>query len=67
MNKEAKEQRIATLLADLQDRLQDLAFIQERIDHTHGPAKDYYTNQKRLDTIKLEKVRSELERLRAVQ
>jgi ElaB/YqjD/DUF883 family membrane-anchored ribosome-binding protein len=67
VNREAKDQRIATLLADLQDRLQDMAFIDERILHTTGPAKQYYENEKRKESNKLEKVRDELCRLKAVQ
>ena len=67
MLKEHREQRIARLLIYYQNMIKDLAFDQERIDYTFGPAKDYYTNQKRLDTIKFEKIRNELEKLRAIQ
>ena len=67
MLKEHREQRIATLLADLQDKLMDLAFIEERISHTNGPAKVYYENEKRKETSKLEKVRDELTKLKARQ
>lgn len=66
MNHEAKQQRIAFLMADLQDRLQDMAFLSERIDHTTGPARQYYENEKRKESNKLEKVRAELCSLRAM-
>ena len=66
MNREAKEQRIATLLADLQERSQDMAFIDERIKHTTGPAKQYYENEKRKESNKLEKIKAELQSLRGV-
>jgi hypothetical protein len=64
MNKEAKTQRIAFLLADLQDRIKDIAFIDERILHTTGPAKQYYENEKRKESNKLEKIKAELQSLR---
>ena len=67
MLKEHREQRIARLLIDYQNMIKDLAFDDERIERTFGPAKYYYTNQKRLDTIKCDKIRNELEKLRAVQ
>jgi hypothetical protein len=66
MLKEHREQRIATLLADLQERSQDMAFLSERIDHTTGPAKQYYENEKRKESHKLEKIRAELCSLRAM-
>jgi len=66
MIREHRDQRIATLLADLQDRIKDMAFIDERILHTTGPAKQYYENEKRKDNEKLEKIRAELESLRGV-
>jgi hypothetical protein len=66
MLKEHRDQRIATLLADLQDRLQDMAFIDERILHTTGPAKQFYENEKRKESTKLEKIKAELCSLRAM-
>jgi ElaB/YqjD/DUF883 family membrane-anchored ribosome-binding protein len=66
MNREAKEQRIATLMADLQERSQDMAFLSERIEHTTGPAKQYYENEKRKESNKLEKIKAELCSLRAM-
>ena len=66
MNREAKEQRIAILLADLQERSQDMSFIDERIKHTTGPAKQYYENEKRKESNKLEKIKAELQSLRGV-
>jgi len=66
MNKEAKSQRISFLLAELQDRLQDMAFLSERIEHTSGPAKQYYENEKRKESNKLEKIKAELQSLRGV-
>ena len=66
MNKEAKTQRIATLLADLQSQLMDIQFLNERIEHTSGPARDYYSNEKRKESNKLEKIKAELQSLRGV-
>jgi ElaB/YqjD/DUF883 family membrane-anchored ribosome-binding protein len=66
MNKEAKTQRIATLLADLQSQLMDIQFLSERIEHTSGPAKQYYENEKRKESNKLEKIKAELQSLRGV-
>ena len=66
MNKEAKTQRISFLLADLQDLSQDIAFLSERIEHTSGPARDYYVNEKRKESNKLEKIKAELQSLRGV-
>jgi hypothetical protein len=66
MNKEAKTQRIATLLADLQSQLMDIQFLNERIEHTSGPAKQYYENEKRKESNKLEKIKAELQSLRGV-
>ena len=66
MNHEAKQQRIAFLMADLQERSQDISFLDERILHTTGPARDYYQNEKRKESNKLEKVKAELCSLRAM-
>jgi hypothetical protein len=66
MNKEAKTQRIAYLLAELQTKLLDVAFLSERIEHTTNAAKQYYENEKRKESIKLEKIKHELESLRGV-
>ncbi len=66
MNREAREQRIARLLIELKDLLLDIAFIEGRIKALQGPGKIHYENEKRKETAKLEKVRSELERLKAV-
>lgn len=67
MNREAKEQRIARLLADLQERSQDMAFLSERIEHTTGIAKQYYIREKQKEQAKLEKIKAELCSLRAIQ
>jgi hypothetical protein len=66
MNKEAKAQRIGFLLADLQTLTMDIAFLSERIEHTSGPAKQYYENEKRKESNKLEKIKAELCSLRAM-
>jgi len=66
VNKEAKAQRISFLLAELQTKLLDIAFLSERIEHTSGPARDYYTNEKRKESNKLEKIKAELQSLRGV-
>lgn len=67
MNREARTQRISFLMADLQERLLDIAFLDERIKHTTAAAKQYYENEKRKETAKLDKVREELSRLKCVQ
>jgi len=66
MTKEAKTQRIAFLLADLQTLTMDIAFLSERIEHTSSPARDYYSNEKRKESNKLEKIKAELCSLRAM-
>ena len=63
MQREEREQKIARLRIDYQNLLLDVGFDDERIEHTFGPAQDYYKNQKRLNMVKLDKVRKELERL----
>jgi hypothetical protein len=65
MQREEKQQRIATLLADLQDKLLDLAFLKERVEHTTNAAKQYYQNELRKEQGKLDKIREELTRLGA--
>lgn len=67
MNKEAKHQRIARLLLEQQHLVLDsLPFLESQIKILNGAGKDYYTQQKRKDTEKLEKIRAELESLRGV-
>jgi hypothetical protein len=67
MNREAKEQRIARLLLDQNHLLLDsLPFLESQIKILNGAGKDYYTQQKRKETEKLEKIRAELESLRGV-
>lgn len=67
MNKEAKEQRVARLLLQLQDLAMDIAFLEGMIEGSQPPAKAHYSMEKRKQNEKLEKVRDELSRLRAIQ
>jgi ElaB/YqjD/DUF883 family membrane-anchored ribosome-binding protein len=67
MNREAKEQRIARLLLQLQDLTMDIAWIEGLIETSQPPAKAHYSIEKRKQTEKLDKVRNELQKLRAIQ
>ena len=67
MNREAKDQRIARLLLQMQDLTMDIAWIEGLIETSQPPAKVHYSSEKRKQIEKLDKVRSELNKLRAVQ
>lgn len=67
MNREAKEQRIARLLLQLQDLTMDIAWIEGIIETSQPPAKAHYSMEKRKQNEKLDKVRNELQKLRAIQ
>jgi hypothetical protein len=67
MLKEHREQRIARLLLQLQDLTMDIAWIEGLIETSQPPAKVHYTMEKRKQNEKLDKVRNELQKLRAIQ
>lgn len=67
MLKEHREQRISRLLLSLQDLTMDIAWIEGLIETSQPPAKAHYTMEKRKQNEKLDKVRNELQRLRAIQ
>lgn len=67
MQREAKEQRICFLLADMQDILKDLAWLEGMIESSPAPAAAHYNSEKRKETAKLDKIKAELIRLKAVQ
>jgi hypothetical protein len=67
MLKDHREQRIATLMADLQDRILDVQWLDDMSKKGPEAAKAHYAQEYRKENAKLEKVRDELIRLRARQ
>ena len=67
MLKEHREQRIARLLLQMQDLVMDIAWIDGLIETSQPPAKAHYSMEKRKQNEKLDKVRNELQKLRAIQ
>lgn len=66
LTSEQRAQRIAVLLGKLEDEAKDRAWLLDMVDATQGPARDHYRAELRKAEKKIDELRSELIRLRAI-